>query len=86
MPSHIKLYGDKSERFEELKKDLTEQLGYEPSNPEVIGLLMGAADMENILTATTDPSATADSGSSTDPSATADSGSSTDGRHNRSDK
>lgn len=42
MTSHVKLYGSKSERFEEIKAELTEELGYEPSNPEVVGLLMAA--------------------------------------------
>lgn len=60
MPSHIKLYGDKSERFEQLKADLTEQMGYEPSNPEVIGLLMAATDVDTILTEATSPSYTTD--------------------------
>lgn len=40
MPTHIKLHGTKAERFETIKADLTEQLGYEPSNPEVVGILM----------------------------------------------
>lgn len=44
MTSHIKLYGGKQERFEEIKASLSEQLGYEPSNPEVIGFLMANHD------------------------------------------
>lgn len=40
MPIHIKLYSEKQTRFEEIKRDLTEELGYEPTNPEVIGFLM----------------------------------------------
>lgn len=40
MTSHIKLYGSKSECFERIKQDLRDHLGYEPSNPEVVGLLM----------------------------------------------
>lgn len=40
MTSHIKLYGSKSNRFEEIKHTMEEQLGYEPSNPEVVGLMM----------------------------------------------
>ncbi|WP_435196445.1 hypothetical protein [Natronomonas sp. EA1] len=44
MTSHIKLYGSKSERFEQIKEELEAQLGYEPSNPEVVGLLMGTYD------------------------------------------
>jgi len=40
MTSHIKLYGSKSDRFEQIKENLEQTLGYEPSNPEVIGLLM----------------------------------------------
>lgn len=40
MVSHIKLYGGKMERFEEIKEDLQSELGYEPTNPEVVGVLM----------------------------------------------
>lgn len=40
MVSHIKLYGGKAERFEDIKAELHEELGYEPSNPEVVGFLM----------------------------------------------
>lgn len=49
MTVHIKLYGSKAERFEEIKAELTEQLGYEPSNPEVVGILMGHVDSEETL-------------------------------------
>ncbi|MHC3438695.1 hypothetical protein ACYJ1Y_11500 [Natrialbaceae archaeon A-gly3] len=49
MTSHIKLYGDKGDRFEEIKADLTRELGYEPSNPEVVGLLMAAVDVDELL-------------------------------------
>lgn len=40
MPTHIKLYSEKRDRFEEIKLDLAEELGYEPTNPEVVGFLM----------------------------------------------
>lgn len=40
MTSHIKLYGGRGERFEEIKEALADQLGYEPTNPEVVGILM----------------------------------------------
>jgi len=40
MTSHIKLHGGKGERFEAIKADLSNELGYVPSNPEVVGLLM----------------------------------------------
>lgn len=40
MTSHIKLYGGRGDRFEEIKADLTARFGYEPSNAEVLGLLM----------------------------------------------
>lgn len=46
MTSHIKLYGSKSDRFENIKEDLEDHLGYEPSNPEVVGLLMARYDGE----------------------------------------
>lgn len=49
MTSHIKLYGSKSDRFEQLKEELEETLGYEPSNPEVIGILMAAYDPSNVF-------------------------------------
>lgn len=44
MTSHIKLYGSKAERFEDIKQELSKQLGYEPSNPEVVGILMAGVD------------------------------------------
>lgn len=49
MTSHIKLYGSKGDRFEQLKDELTTTLGYEPSNPEVVGILMAAYNPENIF-------------------------------------
>ena len=47
MTTSIKLYGSKAERFEQIKATLTEQLGYEPSNPEVVGLLMASFDEDD---------------------------------------
>jgi hypothetical protein len=40
MTTHIKLYGGKAELFESIKEEMTEELGYEPTNPEVVGALM----------------------------------------------
>ena len=40
MTVHIKLYGGKADRFQEVKTSLTEEFGYKPSNPEVIGMLL----------------------------------------------
>jgi len=40
MTTNIKLYGSKSARFQEIKEEIAERLGYEPSNAEVMGLLM----------------------------------------------
>lgn len=40
MTVHIKLYGDKGALFEAIKEDLTDEFGYVPSNPEVVGVLM----------------------------------------------
>ena len=57
MTSHIKLYGDKGDRFEQIKADLTRELGYEPSNPEVVGLLMGTVDVDELLGSVTNPDA-----------------------------
>lgn len=44
METNIKLYGTKSERFLEIKREIAEALGYEPSNSEVVGLLMAGYD------------------------------------------
>ena len=44
MVEHIKLYGDQAERFQEIKADLEEKLGYEPSNPKVVDKLFAALD------------------------------------------
>ncbi|MHC3438681.1 hypothetical protein ACYJ1Y_11430 [Natrialbaceae archaeon A-gly3] len=46
MTTHIKLYGSKSDRFEDIKTAMEEQLGYEPSNPEVVGLMMAAYESD----------------------------------------
>lgn len=46
MTVHIKLYGSKAERFEAIKNELSEQLGYEPSNPEVVGIMMAGISDE----------------------------------------
>jgi hypothetical protein len=46
MTSHIKLYGEKERRFEEIKSQLAANLGYEPSNPEVVGILMAGYPSE----------------------------------------
>lgn len=48
MTVHIKLYGTKGDRFEEIKRELTKHLGYEPSNPEVVGILMGNVDTDQL--------------------------------------
>lgn len=40
MTVHIKLYGEKADRFEVIKAEMSEQMGYEPTNPEVVGLLL----------------------------------------------
>lgn len=40
MTSHIKLHGGKGERFETIKDQLIDELGYEPTNTEVVGFLM----------------------------------------------
>lgn len=44
MTVHIKLYGSKADRFENIKTELSQQLGYEPSNPEVVGIMMAGID------------------------------------------
>lgn len=44
MPCHIKLYGGKDDRFRLIKEEATKLYGYEPTNPEVIGLLLATYD------------------------------------------
>lgn len=48
MTVHVKLHGTKGDRFEEIKAALTRELGYEPSNPEVIGILMAGSDVDEL--------------------------------------
>lgn len=36
----IKLHGGRGDRFAEIREELEERLGYEPSNTEVVGRLM----------------------------------------------
>ncbi|MFP8951742.1 hypothetical protein ACLI4Z_02045 [Natrialbaceae archaeon A-arb3/5] len=44
MTTHIKLHGAKADRFETIKRELSERMGYELTNPEVLGLLMADID------------------------------------------
>ena len=46
MTSHIKLYGSKGDRFEEITEEMGQRLGYEPSNPEVVGLIMATYETD----------------------------------------
>lgn len=39
-PIHITLSGGREERFERIKRAISERKGYEPKDPEVLGLLM----------------------------------------------
>lgn len=48
MTVHVKLHGTKGDRFEEIKEQLTRELGYEPSNPEVVGILMAGSDADKL--------------------------------------
>lgn len=36
----ITLYGERAERFREIREDIESRLGYEPSNAEAIGIVM----------------------------------------------
>jgi hypothetical protein len=38
--SHITLYSEASERFEEIKQDMAQRRGWEPSNAEVVKRMM----------------------------------------------
>jgi hypothetical protein len=44
MVTRIKLHSGREERFEEIKADLEERRGYEPSNPRVVDELLEAWD------------------------------------------
>ncbi len=50
MTTHIKLHGSKAHRFEEVKLELSERMGYELSNPEVLGLLMAGLGSDTVTT------------------------------------
>lgn len=43
---HIKLRSSKGERFERIKRQLSEEMGYEPTNPEVLGIIMAHYELE----------------------------------------
>jgi len=40
----ITAYGTKAERFREVREEIKESRGYEPSNSEVLGILLGKFD------------------------------------------
>jgi hypothetical protein len=40
MAERIKLHGERATRFKKLREMLTEELGYEPTNAEAMGLIM----------------------------------------------
>lgn len=40
----LTLYGGRAERFREIREQLEEEYGYEPSKPEVVGELMREFD------------------------------------------
>jgi len=42
--THITLYGEKSDRFEEIKSELQERAGFEPTNPDVVKVLMDESE------------------------------------------
>lgn len=42
MTSHIKLCGSKAERFLTIKEELSDEHGFDLTNPEVVGRLMSA--------------------------------------------
>lgn len=48
MPVHLTLSNSKADRFERIKEELAEDLGFTPSNPEVIGILMASLDLNDL--------------------------------------
>ena len=40
----ITLYGERAERFREIQMEISDGLGYEPSNAETVGLIMSKWD------------------------------------------
>jgi len=49
VPISITLSGGKSTRFEDIKRRLETELGYEPTNPEVIGYLMARVESVSMV-------------------------------------
>jgi len=45
----VKLYGDRAEQFREKKRRLAEVLGHEPTNAQVVGLMMAGFDPSEVL-------------------------------------
>ena len=50
MTTHIKLHGSKARRFETIKRELSDRMGYDLSNPEVLGLLMAGLESHSSST------------------------------------
>ncbi|WP_231184722.1 hypothetical protein [Haladaptatus sp. DYF46] len=44
----ITLYGGKARRFREFEQAVEERLGYEPTKPEVVGMMMAHVSPEDI--------------------------------------
>lgn len=49
MREQVTLCGESAEQFSELRDDLEEQLGREPSNAEMVRLMMSYFDADDIL-------------------------------------
>lgn len=44
----ITAYGGKAERFREIREHIEEERGWEPTNSEVLGVLMAEFDADNL--------------------------------------
>lgn len=45
----ITLYGERAERFREIRKDIENRLGYKPTNAETLGIIMSEWDLSQEL-------------------------------------
>lgn len=53
---NVKLYGERADQFRQKKQQLAEVLGHEPTNAQVVGLMMADFDPSDVLSVQRTPS------------------------------
>ena len=55
---NVTLYGDRAEQFRCIRDDLEAVLGHEPTNAQVVGLMMAGFDPEDPVQSSAEPART----------------------------